>query len=108
MVQAEILVQLDQKRVAESLALLGRAQQLVPSTQAYFKRLGNYLRKVGREAEAQEAHRRADAVKAEKALDFFLLGEQYQRDDKFPEAIREFENALEKDHNHYGAHFFLA
>lgn len=112
MVQAEIQAQLDPKRVSESLKMLERAQQLVPPKQrppqAYFKRLENYNRIAGKVAEAQEAQRNAAGGEPATALDFFLLGEQYQREEKFREAIREFENALEKDHNHYGAHFFLA
>jgi tetratricopeptide (TPR) repeat protein len=92
----------------EAVRLLDRASQLAAPTRAYHLRRARYLQELGREAAAREERERAAACQPTRPLDFFLLGDDLQRRDKLPEAIRAFENALALRGSDFWARYFLA
>ncbi len=92
----------------EAVRLLDRASQLAPPTRAYHVRRARYLQELGREDDARKERGLAEACQPTRPLDYFLLGDDLQRREKLPEAIRAFENALALRGNDFWARYFLA
>jgi tetratricopeptide (TPR) repeat protein len=95
-----------QARVA--LRLLDRAAQLEPPTQTYHLRRARYLEELGDNAGAAQERVRAAAVQPASALDYFLLGDDRQRQGQLAEAQADFQNALRLQPDHFWARYFLA
>ncbi|MBI3466530.1 MAG: protein kinase, partial [Planctomycetes bacterium] len=108
---AEAVVQQDPPQVDQALGLLGQAIKLGPptrATQAYHLRRARYLEKLGDHAGAEKENERAATLQPASALDHFLLGDDLRRQGNLPAAIREFENALRVQPDHFWARYFLA
>ena len=71
-------------------------------------RRARYLHDLGREDDARKERGLAEACQPTRPLDFFLLGDDLQRREKLPEAIRAFEDALALRGNDFWARYFLA
>src|SRR5262249_8612314 len=91
-----------------ALHLLDRAVQLGPPTQAYHLRRARYLQQLGDVEGTAQERVRAAAVQPASALDYFLLGDDRQRQGQPAAALGDFENALGKQADHFWARYFLA
>jgi serine/threonine protein kinase/Tfp pilus assembly protein PilF len=96
----------DQAR--QALALLGRAAELRPPTQAYHLRRAAYLAQLGDLAGGDQERRRAQAVPPASALDHFLLGEDHYQHGDLAEAVRDFSRSLRSQPDHFWAQYYLA
>jgi tetratricopeptide (TPR) repeat protein len=92
----------------EALRILERAKTWGPATRAYYQYRARYLEQAGDAAGARAAKKQAAALQPTRALDFFLLGYDFQRQGRLKEAIRSFDNALRLEPGHYWARYFLA
>jgi serine/threonine protein kinase/Tfp pilus assembly protein PilF len=97
------------KQLEEALRILDQAAQLrAATTRAYHRRRANYLRQLGRQVDADAEQRQADRLRAEEAVDYFLLGDEaYQRRD-WPQAIDYFKRTLHLEPEHFWARFLIA
>jgi serine/threonine protein kinase/Tfp pilus assembly protein PilF len=95
-------------QLERALALLQRAHDLGPASQAYYLRQARYLRELGQEAEAARAQARAAAGRPVTAADYFLAGDEFFRQENTAQAIRDFENATYQDPKHFWARYYLA
>jgi eukaryotic-like serine/threonine-protein kinase len=88
--------------------VLPRAVSLRPATRAYHQRRAKYLRQLGRQADAETEQRRADALKPEEAVDYFLLGDEAYQRGEGRQAIAYFTNTLRLEPEHFWARFLAA
>ena len=97
------------RQLSEALQqLLPQAVALRPATRAYHQRRANYLRQLGRQADAETEQRQADMLQPEEAVDHFLLGDEaYQRGDR-RQAIAYFTNTLRLEPENFWARFLAA
>jgi tetratricopeptide (TPR) repeat protein len=105
---AETAAQEQPARIQDALALLKRAGQLGYQTKAFHLRQARYLKLLGSEGAAAKESDQADKLPPAGALDYFLMGEDYQRHGKLDKAIRAFKNALLLKEDHFWARYFLA
>ncbi|MCI0464179.1 MAG: protein kinase [Gemmataceae bacterium] len=109
LVLAEAVARHDPPRqVPQALRLLDRAVHLGPPTQAYHLRRARYLQQLGDTAGAAQARAQAESVPPASALDYFLLGDDRQRQGQSAAALSDFANALRLQPNHFWARYFLA
>jgi tetratricopeptide (TPR) repeat protein len=92
----------------EALRILDQARTRGPATRAYYQHRARYLEQAGDAAGARAAKEQAAALQPTRALDFFLLGYDFQRQGRLKEAIRSFDSALSREPGHYWARYFLA
>jgi serine/threonine protein kinase/tetratricopeptide (TPR) repeat protein len=97
-----------QARLRESLDLLRRAADLGEDTQAFHRRRAQYLTQLGDQPGARLEMDQADQRSPKGALDYYLLGDSYYKQDNLAEAVRAFENALRDNPNHFWSRYFLA
>jgi tetratricopeptide (TPR) repeat protein len=93
----------------QALKILDRAARLgcpAHPTRTFHLRRGRYLEQLGRADEAREE--RARAGPPTHALDYFLLGEDEQRQGHLPQARAYFERALDEEPGHFWARYFQA
>jgi eukaryotic-like serine/threonine-protein kinase len=76
-------------------------------TQVYHLRRARYLEQLGDPAAAAE-RRLAAARPLATALDYYLAGDEQYKQGNIPEAVRDFENALDKQPDHFWARYFLS
>jgi tetratricopeptide (TPR) repeat protein len=91
-----------------ALRLLDRAARLGPPTQAYHLRRARYLEELGDDAGAAQERVQAAAIQPTSALDYFLLGDDRQRQGQTAKAQADFQNALRLQPDHFWARYFLA
>jgi tetratricopeptide (TPR) repeat protein len=99
-------------QVEQALRSLDRAADLGPlgprPTRAWYLRRARYLTQLGRPGPAADARKRAEATRPVRALDHFLLGDEYYRQNQVPEAVQAFETTLHVQPDHFWARYFLA
>jgi tetratricopeptide (TPR) repeat protein len=109
LVLAEVTAQEDSTRqLGEAMQILERAAHLHEPTKAYYLRQARYLTQLGDAERAVQAGQKAASVQPTSAHDFFLLGQELQRQEKLPEAIRAFYEALRLQPDHFWARYYLA
>jgi tetratricopeptide (TPR) repeat protein len=97
------------RRADEALRVLDRATRLgLPLSQAYHWRRARYLGQKGDRGAAEEASRQAGAMMPAGAFDFFLAGQEKYKQGALAQAVRDFENALRLEPDHFWAQYFLA
>jgi tetratricopeptide (TPR) repeat protein len=89
--------------VRVALQSLDRAAALGISTKSYHLRRARYLEWLGQEAGARQESRWAEGMQPTSASDYFLLGAQEYRSDKFQRASSNFEAVLRLQPNYFGA-----
>jgi tetratricopeptide (TPR) repeat protein len=109
LVLAEAVAQRDSApRLREALQILERATALHAPTKAYFLRQARYLEQLGDTAGAARASRQAAAAQPTSAHDYFLLGQELQRQGNQQDAIRALDDALRLQPDYFWARYFLA
>jgi tetratricopeptide (TPR) repeat protein len=97
------------RQADEALRILDRATRLgLPLSQAYYWRRSRYLGQKGDRAAAEEASRQAGAMTPAGAFDFFLAGQERYKQGALAQAVRDFENVLQLEPDHFWAQYFLA
>jgi serine/threonine protein kinase/tetratricopeptide (TPR) repeat protein len=97
------------ERAGEALALLDRAARISADAATVQRRRARYLRQCGQIAEAERAQRRADSLRPQTALGWFLLGCDLGLDEpNRARTIQAFDEALRIRADLFWAHFFRA
>jgi serine/threonine protein kinase/Tfp pilus assembly protein PilF len=91
----------------QSLVILDQANQLGLHTRVYHLRRARYLRLL-HDASAADEEKEAVRQKAVGALDHFLIAVDLHRQSMLPAAVRQLEEALRVQPDHFWAHYFLA
>jgi tetratricopeptide (TPR) repeat protein len=95
-------------QVTQALALLDRAASLGIETRAWHLRRANYLTQADDVDGALRERQRAEQVELRTALDCFLVGETAYERGNLDAAIKDFDQALRLEPDHFWAHYFLA
>ncbi len=97
-------------RLRQALALLARADRLLPGTRTYcgLARKAALLDMLGETDRAKQARRACAMVTPSLAADHFLIGVEHYRRDEFRSAFEPLANALRLQPDHYGAEYLLA
>jgi eukaryotic-like serine/threonine-protein kinase len=99
-----------QDRFPQALRILDRAATLGwpgHPTQAYHLRRARYLEQLHLPG-APEERMQATKCPPTTALDFYLIGDEYYKQGRAPEAIRAFESAVVLQPDHFWARYFLS
>jgi tetratricopeptide (TPR) repeat protein len=97
-----------EQRLREALRLLERALHFGPPSRAYHLRRARYLGLLGDGAGAAQAEKAAADASVRHVLDHFLVGDELYRREKFEEAIKEFDQVLQKQPRHFWAQYLDA
>jgi serine/threonine protein kinase/tetratricopeptide (TPR) repeat protein len=92
----------------KALAHLEHARRLGAPSRAVQLRRSRYLEMLGERAEASLAEKAAETGAADQVLDHFLLADELYRREEFAEAIKEFEQVLERRPGHFWAQYLNA
>jgi tetratricopeptide (TPR) repeat protein len=95
-------------RARQALALLDRADALVPGTRAVHRRRERYLARLGDEAGARREHDLAAAEGPTTPLDSFLVGYDALEEGRPREAVAQFDRAVRERGDLFWAYFFRA
>lgn len=97
------------ERIDRALHFLDRAARLgAAPTRALSIRRARYLEMRGDSSAAAAERRRAGLLQPATALDYFLIGDEYYKDNRPKEALAEFEHALRRRPDHFWAQYFTA
>jgi tetratricopeptide (TPR) repeat protein len=96
------------ERPREALAILARAANLGPPSQAYYLRRARYLEQLGDRAQAAKERERAENLPPRNALDYFLIGYEAFLQGNRTHARKLFDQVLSLDPNHFWATYYLA
>jgi serine/threonine protein kinase/Tfp pilus assembly protein PilF len=109
LVLADAMAQEDSVRqLREAMQILEQAARFREPTRAYYLRQARYLALLGNAVGAARAGEKAAAAQPVSAHDFFLLGQELQRQANLAEAIRAFNDALRLQPDHFWARYYLA
>jgi len=92
----------------KAVSLLEQARQLGAPPRAYHLRRARYLNMIGDRAEATQAEKAAQGAPLDDVLDHFLMADELYRREKFGEAIKEFDQVLERKPGHFWAQYLDA
>jgi serine/threonine protein kinase/tetratricopeptide (TPR) repeat protein len=93
----------------EALRLLDQALRFGAPSRAYHLRRARYLRLLGGDADAAvEAEKSAAAAPLRHVLDHFLIADEFYRRANYEEAIKEFDQVLERKPGHFWAQYLNA
>ncbi|HJT76046.1 MAG TPA: tetratricopeptide repeat protein, partial [Gemmataceae bacterium] len=92
----------------EAVRILDRAADLGVTIQAYHRRRANYLAQAGQDEAAARERQTAAGLRPASALDYFLLGQERQRQGDCKQAVAAFENVLQLQPDHFWASYYLA
>ena len=96
------------EQAARAIRLLDRASQLgVPTTLAYHRRRADYLEQQ-EDFDGARRERRLAADAPLGAFDYFLMGDENQKQKRLAQAADDFADALALQPNHFWARYFLA
>jgi tetratricopeptide (TPR) repeat protein len=97
-----------ESRPGQALRTLERTRGIgVPAGIDHWRR-SRYLEALGRAEDAREERRLAEAFRATRPVEFFLHGNDLYREGRLSEAVGHFEQALNLQPGHFGAHYALA
>lgn len=90
------------------IPILNQAAALRPESPAHHLRQSRYLADAGDERGATQERDRAASRPPTAAVDYYLLGDEYYKQDNLGEAIRCFEQVVTLQPTHFWAKYFLA
>ena len=89
----------------KALSFLEQARRLGTPSRAFHLRRARYLNMLGDRAEAAQAEQAAAGAALDHVLDHFLMADELYRREKFGEAIKEFDQVLERKPGHFWAQY---
>jgi len=92
----------------KALSFLEHARRLGAPSRAIYLRRARYLNMLGDRAEATQAEKAAQGAALDQVLDHFLTADELYRREKFGEAIKEFDQVLERKPGHFWAQYLNA
>ena len=92
----------------KALSFLEQARRLGTPSRAFHLRRARYLNMLGDRAEATQAEKAAQGAALDHVLDHFLMADELYRREKFGEAIKEFDQVLERKPGHFWAQYLNA
>ncbi len=92
----------------KALSFLEQARRLGAPSRAFHLRRARYLNMLGDRAEAAQAEKAAQGAALDQVLDHFLMADELYRREKFGEAIKEFDQVLERKPGHFWAQYLNA
>jgi serine/threonine protein kinase/tetratricopeptide (TPR) repeat protein len=96
------------QHLREAVRFLEQALRFGPPSRAYHLRRARYLSLLGDKAEAARAEKAADKASVRLVLDHFLMADEFYRRAKFDEAIKEFDQVLQRMPAHFWAQYLNA
>ncbi len=94
--------------VREALRLLEQSLRFGAPSRAYHLRRARYLRLVGDGPAAMQAEKAAQGATVDNVLDHFLVADEFYRRESFDDAIKEFNEVLERHPTHFSAQYLSA
>jgi tetratricopeptide (TPR) repeat protein len=92
----------------KALGCLEQARRLGAPSRAFHLRRARYLNMLGDRAEARQAEKAAQGAALDQVLDHFLMADELYRREEFGEAIKEFDQVLERKPGHFWAQYLNA
>jgi eukaryotic-like serine/threonine-protein kinase len=92
----------------KALSFLEHARRIGTPSRAFHLRRARYLNMLGDRAAAMQAEQVAHGAALDQVLDHFLMADEYYRREKFGEAIKEFDQVLERKPGHFWAQYLNA
>ena len=92
----------------KALGVLEQARQLGTPSRAFHLRRARYLNMLGDRASSAQAEAAAGSAALDLVLDHFLMADELYRCEKFGEAIKEFDQVLERKPGHFWAQYLNA
>ncbi len=97
-----------EQHLRKALRFLEQARRLEAPSRAFHLRRARYLNMLGDRAEATRAEKAAQAAALDHVLDHFLMADELYRREQFGEAIKEFDQVLERQPGHFWAQYLNA
>jgi eukaryotic-like serine/threonine-protein kinase len=91
-----------------ALSFLEQARRLGAPSRAFHLRRARYLNMLGDRSEATQAEKAAQGAALDQVLDHFLMADELYRREKFAEAIKAFDQVLERKPGHFWAQYLNA
>ena len=92
----------------KALSLPGTSRGGSPPSRAFHLRRARYLNMLGDDAEAAKAQTAAQGAALDQVLDHLLMADELYRREKFDEAVKEFDQVLERQPGHFWAQYLNA
>ena len=92
----------------KALSFLEHARRIGTPSRAFHLRRARYLNMLGDRAAATQAEQAAQGAALDQVLDHFLMADEFYRREKFGEAIKEFDQVLERKPGHFWAQYLNA
>ena len=92
----------------KALSILERARRIGTPSRAFHLRRARYLTMLGDRAASMLAEHEAQSAPLDQVLDHFLMADELYRREKFGEAIKEFDQVLERKPGHFWAQYLNA
>jgi eukaryotic-like serine/threonine-protein kinase len=92
----------------KALSFLERARRIGTPSRAFHLRRARYLSMLGDRAASMQAEHEAQGAPLDQILDHFLMADELYRREKFGEAIKEFDQVLERKPGHFWAQYLNA
>ena len=97
-----------EKQVKKALSCLERARLIGTPSRALHLRRARYLNMLGDKPTAAQAESQAQGAPVNQVLDHFLMADELYRREKFGDAIKEFDQVLERKPGHFWAQYLNA
>ena len=97
-----------EQHLRKALSFLDQARRLGTPSRAYHMRRARYLKMLGDRAEATQAEQAAQDAPLDQVLDHFLMADESYRREQFGDAIKEFDQVLERKPGHFWAQYLNA
>jgi eukaryotic-like serine/threonine-protein kinase len=91
-----------------ALSFLEQGRRLGAPSRAFHLRRARYLNMLGDRSAATQAEKAAQSANLDDVLDHFLMADELYRREKFGEAIKEFDQVLERKPGHFWAQYLNA
>jgi eukaryotic-like serine/threonine-protein kinase len=92
----------------KALSVLEQARRVGTPSRAFHLRRARYLNMLGDRAQSTQAEAAARGAALDEVLDHFLMADELYRREKFGEAIKEFDQVLERKPGHFWAQYLNA
>ena len=92
----------------KALSFLEQARRIGTPSRAFHLRRARYLNMLGDRAAAAQAEKEAQGAPLDQVLDHFLMADELYRREKFGDAIKEFDQVLERKPGHFWAQYLNA
>jgi tetratricopeptide (TPR) repeat protein len=94
--------------VNKALGILDQARRIGTPSRALHLRRARYLNMLGDRTAAAQAEKEAQGAALDDVLDHFLMADELYRREKFGDAIKEFDQVLERKPGHFWAQYLNA